>query len=210
MTLAMGTRGELPAALRHRSHGRRVARRGRAAEMEREGVLTRGRLLSATGPALNVESTMPQQRCRASSALPAPVARESPSETSPISARTPRTPGIARSAWMIGPGDGSRRSRDRRTGRPPGPRALGRDHEQLPADARRGADRLHRLAAAHELLLARQLEINLHLNAEGPPQPATADRTRRGFVSTERGRPPLPDSRSLSTWTLARQSGPAP
>ena len=40
-----------------------VARRGRAAELQREGALTRGRLLSAAaGPALTVVSPMPQQR----------------------------------------------------------------------------------------------------------------------------------------------------
>src|SRR5512143_1866389 len=40
-----------------------VARRGRAAELQREGALTRGRLLSAAaGPALAVVSPVPQQR----------------------------------------------------------------------------------------------------------------------------------------------------
>jgi hypothetical protein len=40
-----------------------VARRGRAAELQREGALTRGRLLSApVGPALAVVSPVPQQR----------------------------------------------------------------------------------------------------------------------------------------------------
>jgi hypothetical protein len=40
-----------------------VARRGRAAELQREGALARGRLLSAAaGPPLNVVSPMPQQR----------------------------------------------------------------------------------------------------------------------------------------------------
>jgi hypothetical protein len=40
-----------------------VARRGRAAELRREGAVNRGRLLAAaTGPALAVVSPVPQQR----------------------------------------------------------------------------------------------------------------------------------------------------